>query len=260
MKVVVALLVVTGVACFAPLAPRAPPRIRIPHPPRADAKSGNREGEEEIGKQSKGFYIRPSAAIEKGGGFFVPGLEGARVRVALGGGLLALVVGSAAADGGAPLSVRVSEAVALAATLAILAPYAAPGQGAPAPARRPYRRGAPFVSPDAPDDADFGRAAIRAAVPEVTFLALVDATTGAPLLVDGGAPSPEATPPPPPGIARRAASPAVFDALAGDDACASAFVVPAAAGDRVWILGTDDESVLRDDDRAWVASILGSVG
>lgn len=29
----------------------------------------------------KGFYVRPSRAIEKGGGFFVPGLEGGRIRV-----------------------------------------------------------------------------------------------------------------------------------------------------------------------------------
>ncbi|KAJ1425274.1 hypothetical protein B484DRAFT_451157 [Ochromonadaceae sp. CCMP2298] len=29
----------------------------------------------------KGYYVRPSRAIEKGGGFFVPGLEGGRVRV-----------------------------------------------------------------------------------------------------------------------------------------------------------------------------------
>jgi hypothetical protein len=29
----------------------------------------------------KGFYVRPSRAIEKGGGFFVPGLEGGRIIV-----------------------------------------------------------------------------------------------------------------------------------------------------------------------------------
>ena len=36
-----------------------------------------KRSEDDIGKQAKGFYIRPSAAIERGGGFFVPGLEGA---------------------------------------------------------------------------------------------------------------------------------------------------------------------------------------
>ena len=30
------------------------------------------------GKSMKGYYVRPSRAIEKGGGFFVPGLEGDR--------------------------------------------------------------------------------------------------------------------------------------------------------------------------------------
>ena len=29
----------------------------------------------------KGMYVRPSRAIEKGGGFFVPGLEGERIRI-----------------------------------------------------------------------------------------------------------------------------------------------------------------------------------
>ena len=29
----------------------------------------------------KGYYRRPSRAIEKGGGFFVPGLEGEKIRV-----------------------------------------------------------------------------------------------------------------------------------------------------------------------------------
>ena len=29
----------------------------------------------------KGYYRRPSRAIEKGGGFFVPGLEGERIRL-----------------------------------------------------------------------------------------------------------------------------------------------------------------------------------
>mmetsp|Transcript_25838 Transcript_25838/g.31858 ORF Transcript_25838/g.31858 Transcript_25838/m.31858 type:complete len:357 (+) Transcript_25838:172-1242(+) len=34
--------------------------------------------------KSKGVYSRPSAAIEKGSGFFIPGLEGSRVRVLFG--------------------------------------------------------------------------------------------------------------------------------------------------------------------------------
>lgn len=38
----------------------------------------------------KGFYVRPSKAVELGGGFFVPGLEGPKLRVAIG--VLALVL------------------------------------------------------------------------------------------------------------------------------------------------------------------------
>lgn len=34
--------------------------------------------------KKRGIYSRPSAAIEKGSGFFIPGLEGGRVRVAFG--------------------------------------------------------------------------------------------------------------------------------------------------------------------------------
>jgi hypothetical protein len=41
-------------------------------------------------KRSKGVYVRPSGAIERGSGFFVPGLEGPRVRVVVGGVLLLL--------------------------------------------------------------------------------------------------------------------------------------------------------------------------
>eukprot|EP01038_Epipyxis_sp_PR26KG_P015871 gene15871-21518_t len=32
-------------------------------------------------KGMKGYYVRPSRAIEKGGGFYVPGLEGERIRI-----------------------------------------------------------------------------------------------------------------------------------------------------------------------------------
>lgn len=40
--------------------------------------------------KSKGVYSRPSAAIEKGSGFFVPGLEGSKVRILFGGLVLVL--------------------------------------------------------------------------------------------------------------------------------------------------------------------------
>lgn len=42
--------------------------------------------------KSRGVYSRPSAAIERGSGFFVPGLEGPKVRLAVGLVLIALTV------------------------------------------------------------------------------------------------------------------------------------------------------------------------
>ena len=65
-----------------------------------------KRSEDDIGKQAKGFYIRPSAAIERGGGFFIPGLEGAKLRIALGGGLLVLSGLSIATSGDAPRAAR----------------------------------------------------------------------------------------------------------------------------------------------------------
>lgn len=41
-------------------------------------------------KKTKGVYARPSAAIERGSGFYVPGLEGSRVRILFG--ILVLVL------------------------------------------------------------------------------------------------------------------------------------------------------------------------
>ena len=45
--------------------------------PESASEAAARRGER------KGFYVRPSLAIEKGGGFFIPGLEGSRLRVAI---------------------------------------------------------------------------------------------------------------------------------------------------------------------------------
>jgi len=41
-------------------------------------------------KKTKGVYSRPSAAIERGSGFYIPGLEGSRVRLLFGGTVLLL--------------------------------------------------------------------------------------------------------------------------------------------------------------------------
>jgi len=72
--------------------------------------------------ERKGFYIRPSAAIERGGGFFIPGLEGRRLRVAISGVVVALL---AVNRGGTPLDdvtsfQLVSEAVAVVAATFLL--------------------------------------------------------------------------------------------------------------------------------------------
>ena len=41
----------------------------------------------------KGFYRRPSKAIEQGGGFFIPGLEGERIRIVTALALLVALLG-----------------------------------------------------------------------------------------------------------------------------------------------------------------------
>ena len=48
---------------------------------RIDALSMSTESDMEGKRGMKGYYRRPSRAIEKGGGFFVPGLEGEKIRV-----------------------------------------------------------------------------------------------------------------------------------------------------------------------------------
>ena len=109
-----------------------------------------KRSEDDIGKQAKGFYIRPSAAIERGGGFFIPGLEGAKLRIALGGGLLVLSGLSIATSGDAPLAVRVSECVAAFASAGVVLPYVLPAETEDELAA--YRGGAPVVTEGAPAD------------------------------------------------------------------------------------------------------------
>ncbi|KAL1527128.1 hypothetical protein AB1Y20_015810 [Prymnesium parvum] len=57
-----------------PPLPTAPPLLRRPHPPARMA--------DDPPPPRPGYYARPSAAFEQGGGFFVPGLEGKRLRLA----------------------------------------------------------------------------------------------------------------------------------------------------------------------------------
>ena len=66
----------------AALAFTAPPLLPArPHlrPLRVVASAGPPPYEE----AKKGFYVRPSAAVERGGGFFIPGLEGYKLRLAV---------------------------------------------------------------------------------------------------------------------------------------------------------------------------------
>jgi hypothetical protein len=48
------------------------------------SSSDDRNNSSNTSKKAKGVYVRPSAVIERGSGFFFPGLEGARVRLVAG--------------------------------------------------------------------------------------------------------------------------------------------------------------------------------
>ncbi|KAH8099239.1 D-arabinose 1-dehydrogenase [Aureococcus anophagefferens] len=226
----------------------------------AVGRLGASKDEEAIGKQAKGFYIRPSAAIERGGGFFVPGLEGTKLRVALGGGLVGLVALSVALGGDAAPSVRASEAIAFVAAVGILAPTSR----GPRPATRARRRTGPPSPPALPERGgrrrrqrrSVGAAAVRAAIPEATFVALLDARTGAVLLLDGAPATSTPTSPCPPRASRRRGREALRRARGDADASKAAFVVPALDATRTWIIGAGDADLLRDDDRAWVSRLL----
>jgi len=62
----------------------------------------------------KGYYRRPSRAIEKGGGFFVPGLEGERIRVLAAAALLLMVASNRVGVQVAPPSLVTSELIGIA--------------------------------------------------------------------------------------------------------------------------------------------------
>lgn len=65
------------------------------------ASSDQQEEAERQGGR-KGFYVRPSKALEKGGGFYVPGVDGSRLRLGLAGAaVLLLFVNRAITPGGA---------------------------------------------------------------------------------------------------------------------------------------------------------------
>mmetsp|Transcript_50926 Transcript_50926/g.161016 ORF Transcript_50926/g.161016 Transcript_50926/m.161016 type:complete len:344 (+) Transcript_50926:24-1055(+) len=95
--------------------PRAAPRLcDLPQRPRG---------------KSDGFYVRPSAAVEKGGAFFVPGLEGFRLKLLAASVLgLALVANRLASPGEPASSQLVSEALGAAACAQLLLQVAAEAQ------------------------------------------------------------------------------------------------------------------------------------
>ena len=61
----------------------------------------------------KGYYRRPSRAIEKGGGFFVPGLEGERIRVISAAALILMIAANRAGVLIAPPALVISELIAI---------------------------------------------------------------------------------------------------------------------------------------------------
>ena len=63
------------------------------HRVRLSLSSNNDSTKNSISNKPTGVYVRPSAAVERGSGFFFPGLEGPRVRLFVGG-LLLLATGA----------------------------------------------------------------------------------------------------------------------------------------------------------------------
>lgn len=88
---------------------------------KADDNDKKKNALKVLGKK-QGVYSRPSAAIERGSGFFIPGLEGPRVRLAVGLVLLAATAGNHALSSGtddAPGNV-LAEGLAVASSIFVL--------------------------------------------------------------------------------------------------------------------------------------------
>jgi hypothetical protein len=75
--------------------------------------------QKENNQKQKGVYVRPSGAIERGSGFFVPGLEGPRVRLVFGGVLLILSAVNHVANGALP-TLSLEEGMAVVYSLLVL--------------------------------------------------------------------------------------------------------------------------------------------
>lgn len=206
----------------------------------------------DIGKQAKGFYIRPSAAIERGGGFFIPGLEGPKLRIAVSGLVVALVTANhATAPSGGP-AIVFSELLAVAAAILLALPYVLPE---PPPV---VEERALVVDPR--EDA----AELRWAV---ATLAQLTPTVAIALLKDdelvclSSTPELCKIPTDTPRVdtardlVRRPDAPRLFGLF--PKRCNCAVVVPAKyRTGYVWLLALEDASSLSDDDRGWCARLL----
>jgi hypothetical protein len=75
-----------------------------------ESKNGNGDSQR---KGMKGYYVRPSRAIEKGGGFFVPGLEDGNIRFVTGSFISILVIFNHLSANSYSSTMIVSEVIAM---------------------------------------------------------------------------------------------------------------------------------------------------
>ena len=120
-KLLLPCLLLAGPAAALLASPRAPglsahPAPLVPHsshrthPPQLFASPSPPGADRAAAAKERGFYARPSAAVERGGGFYVPGLEGYKWRLAVASVLtLALALNRALSPGEPAASQLVSE-------------------------------------------------------------------------------------------------------------------------------------------------------
>lgn len=127
-KIIVALVVINFNKKFvSSLAPRRESSLKGFRVGKPKIQSGlvilRAESPEQAAKrrgERRGFYMRPSAAIEKGGGFFIPGLEGERLRVFVSLAVLGLLALNRFPGYDAAVSQLVSESIGALAATALL--------------------------------------------------------------------------------------------------------------------------------------------
>lgn len=218
------------------------------------AQSAPKDDLLEIGKQAKGFYLRPSAAIERGGGFFVPGLEGSKLRIAGGGFLLALVCLNHLSANSDDPALAVSEALAVAAAIALSWPYVLP-QKRTAQVAPVVQRSLVIAPREDADELRWAVAAIRQLTPALG-IALLDGNrcvlleTSPELCV-----IPSADVVVREGTATRGSTPALFRLL--PPACGAAVAVRCVhRPELLWVVGVASATSVEAADVAWVARLL----